>query len=449
MLRMRTIRTLRNKPLFTATIVATLAFAIGGNTTMFTIIRAVLLKPLEYRESDRLVTVSGGATPVRFEEIRANAPCFASVMATSGVENVTFTGGGEPEMLKAARVSANFLDVLGVSPIAGRSFIAQEDDPGALPAAMISAELWERRFGRDPAVAGRTAAFSAKAYTIVGVLPPRFQFPLQGIDVWFSAPTESPLVPPKSRPISPILTLYARLKPGVSLEQANAQMRVVHRQYALAHAAMLDAKPKSQVELTPMKDALVAPIRSMLWLLFGAVGFVLLIACSNIASLLLTRAAARSREFAIRAALGAGRGQLMGGLLAESLTLSLIGGAAGVFVSVLLVGAIPQITSIEVPRVALIHVDWTVLGFAAALSLATGILFGFAPALAASRPDPIAVLRTAGAGAAHAPRSRLLRGVAGSKLLVVVQVALSLVLLIGAVLLMRTLANLRGADLGF
>ncbi len=254
-------------------------------------------------------------------------------------------------------------------------------------------------------------------------------------------------MPPKSRALSPFLTVFGRLKPGIGLEQANAEMKVIQRRYALAHPAMLDAKPRSPVRVSPMKDVLVADVRSMLWMLFGAVGFVLLIACANVANLLLVRAKSRSREFAVRAALGAARARLMRQLLAESILLSSAGGIMGVLLAVWSLRAIPSLPSFNLPRAGEIHLDWMVMGFAAALSIATGVLFGLAPALGASRPDLIRVLRTSGVAADEG--GRILSRFTGGSALVVAQVALSIVLLIGAALLMESVANLRGADLGF
>jgi predicted permease len=442
-------RTLRKNPLFGAIAILTLALAIGGNTTMFTVIRAVLLKPLEYRDPDRLVRITGGATPARFAEMRAAARTFTEIGAFAGSENLALTGLTEPEVLKATRVSASFLRILGVDPILGRGFLAQEDSPGGPPVAMIGAELWQRRFAGDSQIIGKTVTLSAAPYTVVGVLPSRFQFPFPGVEVWMTGPAEWPAIPPKSRALSPFLTIFGRLKSGLTLDQASAEMKVIHSQYAIAHPTMLDAKPKSPVRVTPMKEELVANVRSMLWMLFGAVGFVLLIACANVASLLLARAASRSREFAVRSALGATRARLIGQLLAESVLLSLAGGVLGVLLAAWSLRAIPRITAFNLPRAGEIHMDWIVLGFAAALSILTGIAFGLAPSVGASRTDLVRVLRASGEARGTAVSRRVLVGLTTRGLLVVGQVALSIVLLIGAALLMESVAHLRRVDPGF
>jgi putative ABC transport system permease protein len=441
------LRAVRQNPAFAGTAVLTLALAIGGNTAMFTVIRAVLLKPLQYRDPDRLVRLSGGATPSRFFEMKAGARSFTDLGATTGEENITLSGAAEPEVLKGARVSASFLRILGVNPILGRGFRADEDAPGGAPVAMISSELWKRRFSADPQIAGKTATLGSTTCTIIGVLPPRFQFPSPGLDVWMTAPSEWPLMNPKSRFDSPFLSIFGRLNPGVTLEQANAELQVVRRQYARAHPDMLDAKAKTPVEVTPMKDDLVGQVRSMLWMLFGAVVFVLLIACANVASLLLARATARSREFAVRSALGAARMRLIGQLLAESVLLSLAGGLLGALLAAWILRAIPLITSFDLPRAGEIHLDWMVLGFAAALSIATGVVFGLAPSIGASRPDLIQVLRAGGQAANQGAHRR--PGFNVRALLLIGQIALSIVLLICVALLIKSVSNLRGVDIGF
>ena len=443
------VRTMRAKPAFAMTAILTLALAIGGNTAMFTIIHAVLLKPLPYPDSGRLVSITGGATPTRFEEMKASAQSFAGIGAFTIEETPTLSGGGEPEVLKAVRVSANFLRILEVQPLFGRAFRAEEDAAGGPPVAMISFELWERRFAADPEILGKTATLGGIPYTIIGVLPPHFAFPYQDLDVWMTAPGGWSLMPSKSRALSPFLSIFGRLKPGVSLEQATAEAKVIHRQYAIAHPAMLDAKPKRPEKVTPMKEGLVAGVRSMLWLLLGAVGFVLLAACANVASLLLARAASRSREIAVRSAVGAGRIRLVGQLLCESVLLSLPAGILGVLLAGWSLRVIPRITAFELPRTQEIHLDWAVLGFAAALSLATGLLFGLAPALNAGRLDLAHALRATGEAVYQCVPKKSLSGLNLRGLLLITQVALSIVLLVGAALLIQTVSRLRGVSLGF
>src|SRR5579875_472214 len=444
-----TIRTIRKQPAFAATVILTLALAIGGNTAMFTVLHTVLLKPLPYPDSGSLVSISGGATPARFMEMKASAHSFAAIGVFTPEETPTLSGGEEPEIVKGARVSANFLQILGVNPLRGRTFLPEEDSPGGAPVAMISAELWQRRFGADPQIAGKTAMLGGTAYTIIGVLPPRFSFPYPDLDVWMTAPTEWPLMPAKSRALSPVFSIFGRLAPGVTMEQANAEAKVIHQQYARAHPAMLDAKPKRPDRVAPLKDVLVANVRSMLWMLSGAVGFVLLIACANIAGLLLARAAWRSREIAVRAALGAGRMQIIRQLVGESVVLSLVGGFLGVLLAAWSIRAIPHMTAFALPRAQEIHLDWTVLGFATSLSIATGVLFGLAPAVGASRPDLVQMLRISGEGGSRGGRGRVFGGLNAHGVLLVTQVALSVVLLIGTGLLIQSVSRLRGVALGF
>jgi predicted permease len=444
------LRTMRKQPAFAATAILTLALAIGGNTAMFAVIHAVLLQPLPYPDSDRLVSITGGATPTRFAEMQASAHSFTGIGAFVGPETQTLSGIGEPEVLRGARVSANFLQILGLNPLLGRAFRAEEDSPGGPPVVMISAELWQRRFSGDREITGKTATLEGTPYTIIGVLPARFPFPIRHLDVWMTAPSDWPVMPAKSRALSPFLTLFGRLKTGVSPAQATAEAKVIRKQYASAHPTMLDAKPKKPELVMAMKDNLVADVRSMLYMLLGAVGFVLLIACANVASLLLARATFRSRETALRAALGAARIRLMGQLIVESVVLSLAGGILGVVLATWSLRAIPSITAFELPRAQEIHVDWMVLGFAAVVSIATGVLFGLAPALGASRPDLVRMLRMSGAAAVNPGPSRgVLAGLNTRGLLLVAQVSLSIVLLIGTALLIESVSRLRGVAIGF
>jgi putative ABC transport system permease protein len=443
------LRQLRKNPGFTAVALLTLTLGIGANTAIFSVVHAVLLKPLGYHDPERVVLVTEGATPVRFEEMTAASRAYTELGGFAvGFEEMALSGVAEPEMLKGARVSANFLHILGVSPLLGRSFLPEEDTSGAPAVAMISAELWGRRFGGDHSIVGKTVTLAGLPYRIIGVLPTGFQFPLAGAEVWVTRPSEWSAIPPQGRPLSPILSVFGRLKPGLPLHQATAELAVLNRQYAAAHPGMLDAKPDLPEAVRPFKDQLVSDVRSELWMLFGAVGFVLLIVCANIASLVLARATSRSREFAVRAAIGAGRARIIRQLLAESILLASVGGAFGIGLAAWSVSAIRWMTYVDLPRAGEIRMDGGVLGFAVALSVAAGVLFGLVPSLTASRPDLACVLRGSGGATSAADSTPRLRfGPRG--LLVVGQVALSIVLLIGAALLIESLARVYRIDPGF
>jgi predicted permease len=442
-------RSMQKTPVFTVAVVLSIALGIGANTAMFSVIRGVLLRPLEYPDPDRVVLVTDGATPVRVEELTAASRSYSAIGAyAGGVENVALSGAGEPEVLKGARVSAGFLGILGIRPFRGRSFFPDEDRPGAPPMAMISAELWRRRFGKSPAIIGQTISLAGVATTVVGVLPPGFQFPLAGTEVWLTRPQEWSVISPESRALSPTLAVFGRLKPGVDLPEANAELQVLQEQYAAAHPEMLDAKKQSPEVVRRLKEELVSDVRPKLWMLFGAVGFVLLIVCANVASLLLARAAVRAREFAVRAAIGAGRARIIGQLLAESLLLSLVGGVLGIGLAAASLRVIRTLTFLDLPRSGEIRMDAMVLGFGAAIAVVSGIAFGLVPSLVASRPDLAGVLRGSGEGTILTRSTPLARfGARG--FLVVGQVALSTVLLIGATLLIESLAHIYRVDPGF
>lgn len=349
-------------------------------------------------------------------------------------EDLALTGRGVLEVLKTIRVSDNFLDILGVSPLLGRGF-AESDN-----SVLISYDLWQRRFTRGAHIVGQTLDLAGRAYTISGVLPPNFAFPSAGIDVWLTRPEESPQFNPQSRALSPFLTVFGRLRPGVTIERATAELKVLQASYAKEYPAMLDAKTKTPPAATPLQQTIVHSAQLELWLLFGAVWLVLLIACANLASLLLARAAVRSTEFAIRSALGASRMRLVKQLLAESLLLSISGGVAGALLAYLSLSAVRQFVGIDLPRASEIQFDGAVLAFAIALSLLTAILFGLAPSLSASRVDLMAVLRI-GRGTSRRLGLR--------SALVIGQIALSIVLLMGTSLLIESILRLRSQDLGF
>jgi putative ABC transport system permease protein len=449
-------RLLAKSPGFTLVALLALALGIGGNTAMFSMIYAVVLKPLEYHDPNRLLSVEfsfpsrPGAitfTPVRLEEMRAAHSIAELGSFLIGGQNFAFLGGAGPEALKGYRVSANFLDILGVRPVLGRGFLPEEDDPGSRPVVLISSELWRRQFAGNPQAVGKTVALDDTAYTIVGVMPPHFEFPAAGIDVWVPRPSAVPGVPPQLWPIVPAQVGFARLKPGATLEQARAELNVLSRGYVQAHKGMADADPSSTVQLQTMQDGLTADIRPTLWMLFGAVALVLLIACANVAGLLLARAASRSREFAVRAAVGASRGRMIRQLLIESVALSAAGGVLGVLLAEWGVRVVSRVNAIVLPRADEIHLNGAVLAFTLSLSIVVGILFGVIPAFRASRPDATGLLRLQGAGAAQGRPHPL--GLSARGILVTAQVALSIVLLIGAALLIQSLARVRSVNPGF
>ncbi len=442
------LRNLRKNPVFSAAVVLTLSLGIGANTAMFSVIHAILLKPLEYQDPDRLVLIADGATPVRAEEIMTSSRSYSGTGSFTDFEDLALSGAGDPEMLKGVRVSGNFLHILGVHPLQGRGFLPDEDKAGSAPVAMISAELWRRRFGRDRKILGSTITLAGVATTVIGVLPAGFQFPQAGADVWQARPAEWSVLAPKSRPLSPFLAVFGRLKPEVSFAEANAELAVLNRRYAADHPGMLDSKPEAPDVVRSLKESLVSDVRPKLWMLFGAVGFVLLIVCANVGSLLLARAVSRAREFAVRAAIGAGRGRIVGQLLAESLLLSFLGGSLGIALAAGSLRAIRSMTFVDLPRASGIHIDAAVLGFGAALILITGVAFGLVPALVASRQNLSGVLRGSGEGAVIL-RSKLISPFGSRGLLVVGQMTLSIVLLIGATLLIESLARLYRVDPGF
>ena len=453
-------RMLRKAPVFAISAIFTLALGIGANTAMFTVIRAVLLKPLEYREPDRLVRISidnarqgyhdVGFTLVRYDELKARARSFSTLSASFiATEHMTLSGAGQPEQVTCARVSANFLDVLGVKPLQGRSFLPQEDSRGGPAVALISAQLWKRRFGRDLVFSAKTIDLNDTPYSVIGVLPDGFGFPAAGMDVWVTRPAEYSEIAPQFWNGLTVLIGLGRLKQNVTIQQARSELGVLNRQYMLAHPGMADAQPGVSMRVTFLRDQLVENVRVMLWILFGAVAFVLIIACANVASLLLARAASRSREFAVRTALGAARGRVIRQLLAESVLLAGIGGSLGVLVAKASLRVLTHLTAFHLPRVGEIHLDATVLTFTVFLSLVTGVFFGLFPAFQVSRPALGDLLRDRAETASPRTLSRGAFHIGLRSLLVVGQVALSVLLLIGAALLMKSFVRLHRVNTGF
>lgn len=448
-------RTLRGRPMLALTAMITMALGIGANSAMFTVIRAVLLKPLAYSDPDRLVRLSVddarlnvkdvGFSEIRFEELKSAARSFIGIAAFFiAREDMTLSGNGDPESIKAGRVSHDFLRVLGVEPTLGRSFLPEEDSPGGRAVMMISAELWQRRFGADPQIEGKTVNLNSTPTTIVGVLPPGFAFPAPGLDAWVPQPAQYSGQPAQFRRSAGYLVAVARLKPGVTLAQASAEMDVLGRQYAANHPG----ESTATMRVALLRDQMVANVRPMLWTLFGSVGFVLLIACANVASLQLARAGSRSRELAVRAALGAPRGRIIAQLLTESLVLAFLGGAIGGTLARWVIAAVRKTNALRLPRADEITLDAPVLIFTAGIAVLAGLVFGLLPALSASRPDLMNALRTASESGSPAVRAGALH-VSMRGLLVVAQVGLCVILLAGAALLLQSFTRLIGTDPGF
>ena len=436
-------RMLANKPSFTLIAVLTLALGIGATTAIFTVVNAVLLRPLPYPDSGRLLNIGqqyrsglAGSGEPKFLFWREHSQSFEAMAAYSnfGGAGGNLSGGSEAEYVQGSRVSEDFFRVLGVYPALGRAFTKEEDTPGAGRVAILSDGLWRRRFGGNVAMVGQTVLLNDQPVTVVGIMPPQFKF-INGADLF---------VPMRARPdrnFDPNAEVIGRLKPDVTAEQAQAelgQIAIKYREALPNH--MLDGE---SIGVQSYQEYFTGNVSQLLWFLLGAVVFLLLIACANVANLQLTRAAARQREIAVRMALGAGRTRIVRQLLTEGLLLALVGGAAGLLLAgwgtELLVGLMPKGL---LPSVAVISVDWQVLAFTFAAAIATGLLFGLAPAWQACNVEVNSVLKETG-GKGGTGRRRL-RGA-----LVVSEVALSLILLVGAGLLIRTFANLMGVTTGF
>jgi len=443
-------------PGYAAMAIFTLAVGIGANTAIFSVANALLLRPLPYAQSDRLVliggerkdtNVTGGPLSwVRFTRVNDHQRSFAGLAAFTS-ETFNLTGRGDPEQLAAARVSWNFFDVLGVRPAMGRTFRPEEDKAGGDNVVLIASALWERRFAADPHIAGRQITLDSKDYTVIGILPRGFQFGLLGpnVDVYAPRVFELNLVTlAQVAGGTGFLNFVARLRPGVGIGRAQAEMDTLAAQYRRDNPQFPDADPSLTVRVANLRDQMVAGVRTAILILAGAVGLVLLIACANVSSLLLSRALGRQREMAVRTAMGATRAGLVRQLLTESLILALAGGVLGAALSAWGTRTLAAMAQNSLPLASGIRADGAVLAFTVAVSVLAGILFGMAPALEVSRPDLNSVLRSEGRGATAGRRHNLFRN-----LLVVSQVALSTILLVGAGLLLRNFVELRGASPGF
>jgi len=440
------LRGLLKNPGFTFTAVIALALGIGANTAIFSVINGVLLRSLPYRDPQNIVTIwerfaqNGDRlnviSPANLLEWQKQNHAFEELAAVWDVR-LNFTGNGEPVEVQAQRVTASFFRVLGVQPEIGRWISDDEDRPGGNLVAVLSHELWQERFGSNTAIVGQQTTISGRPYTIIGVMPPGFHFLNDHVQAW----TPFQIDPAQNyRTQGHFARCAARLRPGMSVQQAKAELNAIAQRLEREYP---DYNKGWSVSVVPIHEQIVGEVRPVLLVLLAAVAFVLLIACANVANLLLARATARGKELALRAALGASRLRLVRQMLTESVLLAVIGGALGVLLASWGIHVLVALAPDNIPRLDEIKIDPRVLGFTFAISLVTGIIFGFVPGLHASRPDLNDALKESARGSTAA-RSRMLRN-----LFVVAEVSLAVVLLIGGGLMIRSFFRLHQVKTGF
>jgi putative ABC transport system permease protein len=447
------LRTLRKNPGFSLAAIITLALGIGANTSIFTITSAVLLKPLPFHDPQQLISIDtqqkdgqSRCCSLNWTDLlREHSRSFSSI-SVSAPDNLTLTGRGEPLEVAAGRVSPGFFETLGVTPQLGRTFTDDEGRTEGKPVIMLSDTLWQTRFGGDRTIIGQTLTLDSTPYTVVGVLPAGVQFPFVGSpDVWTPRYFEHSLfTPQRLRMGVGYLTPVARLRPGVSREQAKAEIELLYQQYRKESPAAPDADPGLSVIVTYLQESLVANIRGALLIISFAVGAVLLIACGNVAGLLLSRALARRKEIAVRTALGARRFVVIRQLLTESMLLAVIAGFVGLGLSLVTTRSLAAFAGSNLPQGTHLAMDARVLFFTLAISALTGVIFGIFPALQLSRTNVNATLRDEGRGASGGRSRAQLTSV-----LVVAQVAVTMALLVIAGLLVRSFGKLLRVDPGF
>jgi putative ABC transport system permease protein len=437
---------LLKNPGFAIIAVVALGLGIGANTAIFSVVNSVLLRPLPYAHSDRLMQLREvklpehpdfSVTPATFLEWQRRSTAFDQVAAYR-TTSVNLIGSGDPERLRAARVSAGLIAMLGISPAQGRDFLAEEDQPGRDTVAIISNRLWQRQFGSGAGVPGQTLKLNGTDHAVVGVMPEKYAFPEAETDVWLPIAFDDG---ERKAYGAHYINVLARLKPESTLQQAQSEMSAIAEQLAKDHA---DMKAGWTVNVTPMLDYVVGDTRTALLVLLCAVGFVLLIACANVANLMLARAATRQKEIAIRTALGSSRSRIARQLLTESLLLATAGGCVGLLLAVWGVDALLALAPQDLPRLSEVAIDARVMLFTLGVTMATGVIFGLAPALQASKPDLNETLKDAGRGSSEGARRHRIRSV-----LVVSELALSLTLLIGGGLMIRSFWRLQQVNPGF
>lgn len=446
------LRTLAKSPGFTAIAILTLALGIGANTAIFTVANALLLRPLPYLDPNHLVRIASQRDRVSYlslpflTALSDHNRSFSGIAAYQG-ESFNLSGRGDPDQIAAERVTWNLFDVLGTRPTAGRTFMPEEDLPGGKQVVLISAELATRLFNADRSAIGQNLSLDSKDYTVIGVLPPKFSVPLLGrrVDIFAPRLTELSIVTPGRIQLGGMyFETVGRLNPGVSPGQAQAETKVIYQQYKHDKPGNYDSTVTLDINVAGLQQNLVANVRPTLLLLSAAVGFVLLIACANVASLLLSRALGRKKEFAVRTALGASRGALITQLLTESVLLSIVSGAFGVALGEAGTRLLAAYSQSNFPQMADAGMDARVLVFTLAISLLSGVIFGLAPSFQLGRIDLNTMLRDEGRGSsANRQRNR------ARSVLVVAQVALAMVLLVGSGLLIRSFIELQTVNPGF
>ena len=439
------LRSLLKRPGFVAVAVVTLAFGIGANTAIFSVVDAVLLSPLSFPEPERIVVVDGtnlnlgitegGSTSVPdFFDWRNQSSSFEQIAAFVAGGTVLSTND-EPERVRGTSVTEDFFPLFRTAPLKGRIFQAEEFKGGNDYVAMVSYALWQRRFGGSDSVIGSKVQISNSSVTIVGVMPRGFDYPTQ-TEIWFPYPID----PAKEQRFNRFLNVVGRLKPGVDIDQARSEMTVINERLAQSY---VETNRGWNVKLTKLHDRLVGNLRASLLILLGAVALVLLIACANVANLQLARATYRQREIAVRTALGASRFRIVRQLLTESVLLSIVSGAVGLALSIWLTKLLVSISPPNSPRFEEIGMDFRVFGFALAVAFVTGVVFGLVPAIQTSKIDLNETLKESGRSGSQARRNRI-----GSALMVS-EIALSFMLLVGAGLLIKSFIRLREVNPGF
>jgi putative ABC transport system permease protein len=438
------------KPGFTFIGVLALALGIGANTAIFSVVNAVLLRPLPYQHPERLVWIwetnpgadikQETASMPNFNDWRTQSQSFEEMAAFAGAA-LTLTSEHEPERIPGSVITANFFSVLGIQPLMGRSFTPEENGEKGARVVILSHGLWQRRFGGNPNIIGQTITLNSNPYQVVGIMPPGFKNPLpsqrNAAELW--VPLSMSLDPKVRR--SDFLNVVGRLKPNVMLEQARAEMKTItsrlEQQYPETNTGW-------STIVIPLRDRITGDVRPAMWVLVGVVGFLLLIACANVANLLLARAAARQQEIAVRRALGADRFRLIRQFLTESILLALAGGAFGSLLAMWGVELLVRLSPGNIPRLDEVRLNWQVFLFTFGISVLTGMIFGLIPALHATNPNLTESLKEGGRSATEGRRGARLRNA-----LVVAEIAIALVLLVGAGLMIKSFMRLQGVDPGF